>query len=120
MNYVNSNLSPLECVRLIPAEVTNQLNIETWAECAEALPDIVSSVECYMSEASGCYPAEDFLQDIIDRLDELSKTVRGNNKAELKSISIALESLQLSTHRASEHGKTELYHAQKELDKSPL
>ena len=56
-------------------------------------------------EALGQFPEEDFLADAIERIQNLAKALRGDNKEEAKSIAEYLEDLQQTTANATEYAR---------------
>jgi len=74
-----------------------------------------SDVAITVGEAVAQYPAEDFLDPIIDRINTLSKKLSGDNRDELNSISEALFDLAGETSRAAEYGADELNKLIKDL-----
>ena len=85
-------------------------------DAIDALDDMVSmeDVSDTVTEASASYPEEDFLDDIIDRINRLAKNLRGENKEEAKSISEDLFELGNEILRSAEYGREKL----KELEKN--
>lgn len=74
-----------------------------------------SDVTDAVVEAVAQYPAEDFLDQIIDRINELSKRLRGANAEELKRISESLFDISENTTRAAEYGAEKLNNLIKDL-----
>lgn len=74
-----------------------------------------SDVATAVDEAIAQYPAEGFLDTIIDRINELAKKMRGDNADELKLISEALFELADETTRATEYGAEQLNNLIKDL-----
>ncbi len=68
-----------------------------------------------IDEAKGCFPGEDFLNDIINNLRALCKHLRGANKEELKGIIEQVEELQASTTQGSEYGLEKLKEAKEAI-----
>lgn len=90
---VNGCLSPEHIESLLDAE--NKL---------QAVEDIDGNIE----EALTQYPSEDFLVGIVDRLQELSRRLRGANREELNGIIGALEDIGMTTFYAADYGRSEL------------
>lgn len=88
--------------------------LEALLERAEELENAVD-IEAHISEALGQYPAEDFLQEPINRLNQLAKRLRGENRAEVTYIIEMLDDIAQCTFNAGEYGKDELHKAKKTL-----
>lgn len=74
-----------------------------------------SDVAIAVGEAIANYPDEDFLDPIIDRINNLTKRLRSENANELKLISEALFDLSTQTVRAAEYGTEQLNNLIKDL-----
>jgi len=96
-----------------PAEMELLARLEN---AIDALDDMVSmeDVSDTVTEASASYPEEDFLDEIIDRINRLAKNLRGENKEFAESISEDLFELGSEISRAAEYGREKL----KELEKN--
>lgn len=70
--------------------------------------EALESVEHYMSETMGQFPAEDFLSDPITRLQALAKRVRGDNRDEVLAIIEQLDDIAQTTFNAADYGRDEL------------
>lgn len=71
----------------------------------------------YMGEASGQFPAEDFLSAVTGKLQDLAKRLRGNNKAELLGIIESMDDIAQTTFNAADYGREQLGLAKTELEK---
>lgn len=60
-------------------------------------------------EALGQFPEEDFLAGAIQRIRDLAKSCRGDNRKEAQSIADYLDDLQLTTFNATEHARKEIH-----------
>jgi uncharacterized protein YunC (DUF1805 family) len=67
----------------------------------------IQSIEGNLIDANS-YPTEDFLSGPIDRLHDLAKRLRGDNKETLLAIIETLDDIAQCTHYESEHGRSEL------------
>lgn len=74
---------------------------------SEAL-DKLEGLDAHIEEAKCQYPAEDFLSGITDRLHELAKRLRGDNRQEVLGIIEALDDIGQTTFYASDYGRSEL------------
>lgn len=90
-----------------PAEMELLARLEN---AIDALDDMVSKEDVYdtVAEASSQYPEEDFLDEIIDRINALAKNLRGENKEECELISNDLFELGNEISRAAEYGREQL------------
>lgn len=79
--------------------------------------DSAPDVSIYISEARAQYPEEDFLQGVLERLGDLGKRLRGDNRAEVQSMIEELEQIQMDTRNSSEEGLDQLGKATAELKK---
>jgi hypothetical protein len=77
---------------------------------------LCKAMDAHVNEACCQFPAEDFLEGVKDRLHELSKRVRGDNKSELMGIIEALDDIAQCTFNAADYGRDELRKAIKALD----
>lgn len=109
-------------------EATNLTNAEYYrlngtlsAERIEELLDLdvarekVSDPSAYIEEASGCYPAEDFLEHIMKQVRAVAKRVRGENRDDLDQIILDLEDLQTEVNNQSDYGRDELRSALRDV-----
>lgn len=90
-----------------PAEMELLARLEN---AIDALDDMVSKEDVYdtVAEASSQYPEEDFLDEIIDRINALAKNLRGENKEECELIGNDLFHLSNEISRAAEYGREKL------------
>lgn len=97
-----SSLTNAEYFRLNGALNTERIEALLDLEAVDnEKPDSVGDV------AAG-FPAEDFLASSISSLLNLSKRLRGENKAELQACIENLEELALTTCQSTEYGRDEL------------
>jgi hypothetical protein len=68
----------------------------------------IKGVGPHIQEGMGQFPAEDFLAGAIERLNNLAKRLRGDNKAELLGCIEALDDIAQTTFNASDYGRDEL------------
>ena len=80
--------------------------------------EALGGVEARIDEAICQFPAEDFLEGIKNRLHELSKRVRGENREEVIGIIEALDDIAQCTFNAADYGRHELRQARKALEKA--
>ncbi len=81
---------------------------------AELQVDSIEDALTHIQDAMASYPAEDFLQEVINDLLALAK---GRvTKAEVLTIAERLEELQTTVYQSSEHGIYELVQAERELN----
>lgn len=101
---LHSQATPLTST---PAEMELLARLEN---AIDALDDMVSKEDVYdtVAEASSQYPEEDFLDEIIDRINALAKNLRGENKEECELISNDLFELGNEISRAAEYGREQL------------
>ena len=103
INY--SNLSAKEHFRLngqVPEDM-----LETLLDRAGALESL-GGLDAHLSEAKGCYPAEDFIEPIRWQLQELHKTLRGANREKLGGILESLDDLAQCIFNQTDYGRDEL------------
>jgi len=74
----------------------------------EMILDDVCSIGPWISEGMSQFPEEDFLSDILKRLDALAKRMRGGTKAEMLEISEELRDVETKETSAAEYGRGEL------------
>lgn len=101
---MNGSLSEARCLELI--NLSEQVPI---------YEDAIVKVE----EARGQFPAEDFTSSISDRLHNIAKRLRGDNKSDLLNVIEALDDLAQCTFYATEYGRSELHDALKILEGMP-
>jgi len=107
------NLTPAEQYRIngtLSAET-----IESLLETSEAL-EKAQDITGQLSEALGCYPAEDFLASFIDDLHKLAKRLRGDNRDEAMRLIESAEDLQQCVFNEGDYGRSELREARKTLE----
>lgn len=100
-----SNITAQEEFRLTGTVSGERLN--GLLERSDALEKL-DGLDAHIYEANGQYPAEDFLSDVIERLHNLAKRLRGDNKAELLGVIEALDDIGQTTFYASDYGRSEL------------
>lgn len=69
----------------------------------------------YINEASGSFPAEDYLEDILREFKAITKLSRGATQHRLQSAVTTLEEKITTLKQASEYGAAELRNAVAEL-----
>ncbi|MFW6855320.1 hypothetical protein ACODYM_28935 [Burkholderia gladioli] len=80
----------------------------------EALLDVgdrlaeVKSVDAYIREGMAQLPAEDFLADVMSRLQDIAKRLRGANKEQLLGCVESLDDVAQTTFNAADYGRSEL------------
>jgi len=115
--YQDYNLTPREAYR-----INGQLS----PECIESLLDYQESiagcenVSAQVSEALGCFPAEDFLASFIEDLHALSRNLRGANREEALRLIESAEDLQQCVFNEGDYGRSELREARKTLEEAGL
>jgi hypothetical protein len=82
-------------------------SIESLLDGAAAL-ESYEGIEAHISEAMGQYPAEDFTSELAQRMLNLAKRLRGDNKAEMLAIIESLDDMAQCRFNASEYGRSEL------------
>lgn len=98
-----SNLSPLEYIRV--NDIQDEVIIK-WAESHEKLERLESNIIDSVQEASGQYPEEDSLSDIIKLVEQLN--VKGTNNILKEKIIDLLYDKQNEQNQASEYGREKL------------
>lgn len=93
--------------------------IESLLDTSEAL-EKAEGVTSQLSEALGCYPAEDFLASFIEDLHNLSKRLRGDNRDEALRLIESAEDLQQCVFNEGDYGRSELREALKTLEDNGL
>ena len=101
----SSNLTHEECFRLNGSLSAARIN-----EMLDTHSAYESATECKpcIQEARGSYPAEDFLSGVIEKLNDLRKHLRGDNREALGTIIESLDDLAQTTFYGSEYGRAEL------------
>lgn len=72
----------------------------------DAVP--IYEIDGTVSEVTGCFPEEDFLDTIVDRLTVLRKNLRGNNRNDIDEILEMLDTIITETQQSTEYGVDEL------------
>lgn len=93
--------------------------IEELLDTSEALTR-AEGVSSQISEALGCYPAEDFLASFIEDLHRLSKRLRGDNREEALRLIESAEDLQQCVFNTGDYGRSELRSANQTLTEAGL
>ena len=70
----------------------------------------------HIEEARGCFPEEDFLDRILDKLNDLKSNLRGGNRETLNSIYEELKNLSVKVGQQSEYGVSEIDAFLKDVD----
>lgn len=73
------------------------------------------SVECWIKEAKGCFPAEDFLTSVRNDILTIANRLRGQNKLQLLDLVQKLGEIESEISQQAEYGSTELRKALNEL-----
>lgn len=110
-----SNMSAREYLQYtgsVPIEKVEQL-----LDKEDLLNDVINIGDS-ISEAIGQYPSEDFLQDVISRLHDLSKHMRGYNRATLLGIIESLDDIAQCTFDATDYGRSVLKDAIRVVQKA--
>jgi hypothetical protein len=89
--------------------------IEELLDVAPLLSEAVASAPC-VHEAMGQFPSEDFLQEPLDKLRDLVKRMRGDNRETLTAIIEELNTIATQQVHATEYGKEELKKVLKALE----
>ena len=74
----------------------------------EARLEQVKGIDAYIGEAMAQFPAEDFLSDVENRLQELCKRLRGDNRETLKDIIESLSNVAQCEFNSTNYGRDEL------------
>ncbi|MFK3740917.1 hypothetical protein [Massilia sp. TN1-12] len=106
------SLTPREHLKLHGSLPERQL--EQLIEWRERTEEVVSTT-AYLQEARGQYPAEDFLACPIERLHQLAKKLRGENREALLGIIESLDDIAQTTFNAADYGRSELRKAEAAL-----
>lgn len=103
-----SSMTPEEEFRLFGkiSRVNTEMLLDVYAAVGDGGVDDVPD---HINEALAQYPAEDFLSDILRRLNILVANVRGSNKENLLGIIESLDDVAQTTHYATEYGRGELH-----------
>lgn len=113
MNINHSNLSAREHLNLngrVPRDM-----LEALLDREDRLTAL-DGLEAHISEALGCFPAEDFLNPIKELLVSLHKNLRGANKDKLAGIIEDLDDLAQCTFYESDYGRDELRKAKTAIE----
>ena len=106
--YLGSNYTAREAFHIrgyLTAE-EQQCMVED-AEDVETMRATVPNIE----EARGCYPSEDFAENLISAMRDLSKRMRGDTKAVMLELIEQAEKLQTEVVQEGEYGASELQNA---------
>ena len=100
----------LECE---PAIMRTPVELELMTRCERLVDELadrptVDTIEARVSEAVAQYPEEDFLEKLADRVFELGKKLKGDNKAEAHAIAKELSELGQTVANAAAYGREEL------------
>ena len=103
-------LASLDCE---PEILRTAVERELMARCERLVDELaerpeVYTIEARVSEAIAQYPEEDFLDKLVNRVFELGKKLRGDNKAEAHAIAKELTELGQSVANAAAYGREEL------------
>lgn len=110
---MNLNSSPEENFRYHGALPPDQIvELLDGAARLEAIDDI----DGYLTEAKGCYPAEDFLRMELAELREFAKKMRGQNKGEFMDLIGRIEEARDEQNQAAEYGAEQLTLALKAIE----
>ena len=105
MKIHHSNLSAREHLRLngqVPADM-----LETLLDRADALESL-GGLDAHLSEANGCYPAEDFIEPVRWQIQDLHTSLRGANREKLGGILESLDDLAQCIFNESDYGRDEI------------
>lgn len=108
-----SNMTPREHFRLtgtVPGDI-----LELLIEKSERLAE-VQNIDGLLEDARAQFPDEDFLQEVIDRVNALAKNLRGANREAAARIAQSLDSISMTTMRSSEYGREQINLALKDLE----
>lgn len=108
--FYASNMSAEEEFR-----ITGTLNpgaIETLLD-RETLLRNLDGIDVKIEEGMAQFPSEDFLQGTINRLHQLAKKLRGENRLKVLAIIECLDDLAQCTFNAADYGRSELKDALK-------
>lgn len=115
MIFVPHNATAEEEYRLT-GKVTGE-RLERLLDRSEALSRL-SDMDALIEEGMSQYPSEDFLFDAIERLHELAKRLRGDNKETLIGIIESLDDIAQTTFYDADYGRGELKKALEILKKA--
>lgn len=102
-----SNMTPREEFRL--NGTLCEASIEALIIEHEDSPALeLDSVECWVSEAKGCFPSEDFLTSVRNDILTIANRLRGRNKLELLDLVQKLGEIESEVTQQSEYGADEL------------
>ena len=110
--HISSNMSAEETYRLHGYLSCDQ--IEYLLDCEGAM-DAKRNAIAYLDDASPGI-GEDFLQDVLDRLNVVFKNTRGANRADLEKIIADLTAIETEVHQAVEHTDEQIRKAVGELE----
>ena len=100
---------------LTTSHIEGLLEVIESGDTFEALKDKCGDAEGMLDDASASFPEEDFLSDVIRRMGNLAKSVRGENKATIIEIIETLESISQDTHNNTGYGLDEIRKAVEEI-----
>lgn len=109
IRYADQTLDPLTSTDL-ERELLKRFEA---AGSYDDLEEQFSSFLGVVQEAIGQFPDEDFLQDAIERIQDLAQELKGRNKEEAQSIASLLGDIQLASSNAAEYARTEIHKASK-------
>lgn len=103
-------LASLDCE---PEILRTAVERELIARCERLADELaerpeVDTIEARVSEAIAQYPEEDFLEKLANRVFELGKKLKGDNKAEAHAIAKELTELGQTVANAAAYGREEL------------
>lgn len=105
---MNMTYAELERIAFIAGSSYKPLALLADYECQG---NAANDAQTHIQDAKGSYPAEDFLQEVINDLLQLAK---GRvTKAEVLAIAERLEELQTQVYQSSEYGINELVQAER-------
>lgn len=111
--YINHNMTAREALRIHGTVPLDKL--EDLLDREDALKE-VQEIDANLKEAMAQYPAEDFLQTPINRLHELAKRLRNENRQEVLAIIGQLDDIAQCTFYAADYGRDELRKALKTVE----
>ena len=102
-----SNMTPREEFRL--NGTLCEASIEALIVEHEDSPALeLDSIECWVSEAKGCFPDEDFLTSVRSDIQTIANRLRGRNKLELMDLVEKLGQIESEISQQAEYGADEL------------
>lgn len=110
---MNLNSSPEENYRYHGALPADQ--IEDLLDGAIRL-EAFDAIDGYLTEAKGCYPAEDFLHMELTELREFAKKMRGDNKQDFLGLIERIEEARDEQNRTAEYGAEQIKLALKAIE----